>query len=175
MQKRYSKYLAEFVYGGIDGAVTTLAVMAGAVGASLGPLVILILGIANLLADGFSMGVSSFLSTRSANELAAAHEHAHPDQKSPLPTGLATFSSFVVIGLIPLLPFILAIPFPALEPHSFTLSAGFTALAFIIIGAVRGHVVQKNKYVTALTTLAIGGIAAAIAFFVGAFLRDLLV
>jgi len=58
-------YLGEAVYGALDGTVTTFAVMAGAVGAGLSREVIIILGLANLFADGFSMAVGSFLSQRS--------------------------------------------------------------------------------------------------------------
>lgn len=57
-------YLRDFVYGGIDGAVTTFAVVAGTMGASLSARVVLILGAANLIADGFSMAASNFLGTR---------------------------------------------------------------------------------------------------------------
>lgn len=66
-QKRLNKgeYLADFVYGANDGIITTFAVVTGAVGASLSPGVVIILGVANLIADGFSMGASSFLSTTS--------------------------------------------------------------------------------------------------------------
>ena len=56
-------YLAEFVYGAIDGSVTTFAVVAGASGANLDSSVVLILGFANLLADGFAMSVGNYLST----------------------------------------------------------------------------------------------------------------
>lgn len=59
------KYLGEFVYGGIDGSVTTFAVVAGASGADLSISVVLILGFANLIADGFAMSVGNYLSTRS--------------------------------------------------------------------------------------------------------------
>ncbi len=48
-------YFEDFTYGSIDGAVTTFAVVAGAIGASLSPTIILNLGFANLFADGFSM------------------------------------------------------------------------------------------------------------------------
>jgi len=58
-------YLRDWVYGGIDGAVTTFAIVAGAVGADLSTRVVLILGIANLLADGFSMAAANFSGTRS--------------------------------------------------------------------------------------------------------------
>jgi vacuolar iron transporter family protein len=62
---RYDKYLGPFVYGGIDGCVTTFAVVAGAVGAGLESSVIIILGFANLLADGFSMSIGAYLSSKS--------------------------------------------------------------------------------------------------------------
>ena len=57
-------YIGEFVYGGIDGAITTFAVVAGAEGAGLGISVVVILGLANLVADGFSMSVGNFFSTK---------------------------------------------------------------------------------------------------------------
>src|SRR5690606_10546627 len=62
---RFQNYLGEFVYGGIDGSVTTFAVVAGTVGAGLDSTIILILGFANLFADGFSMSVGSYLSSKS--------------------------------------------------------------------------------------------------------------
>jgi VIT1/CCC1 family predicted Fe2+/Mn2+ transporter len=63
-----SKYLPDFVYGGIDGSVTTFAVVAGVTGASLSPTIVLILGFANLFADGFSMAVGNYLSAKSRKE-----------------------------------------------------------------------------------------------------------
>lgn len=63
--RRFQDYLGEFVYGGIDGSVTTFAVVAGSVGAGLDTAVIIILGFANLIADGFAMSVGAFLSTKS--------------------------------------------------------------------------------------------------------------
>jgi VIT1/CCC1 family predicted Fe2+/Mn2+ transporter len=56
------------VYGGLDGIITTFAVVSGVAGAQLGANVILILGIGNLLADGFSMGTGDYLSTKSERE-----------------------------------------------------------------------------------------------------------
>ena len=64
---RYS-YIRDWVYGGIDGSVTTFAVVSGVVGASLAPSVILILGFANLVADGFSMAASNYLGTKAEQE-----------------------------------------------------------------------------------------------------------
>ncbi len=61
-------YLRDWVYGGIDGTVTTFAIMAGVVGASLSPTVVIILGIANLLADGFSMAAGNYTGTRAERD-----------------------------------------------------------------------------------------------------------
>jgi len=84
----FQYYLREFVYGGIDGSVTTFAVVAGAAGAELNASVVLILGFANLLADGFSMSVGAYLSYKSEHENFEKHrateywEIAHmPDQE----------------------------------------------------------------------------------------------
>lgn len=71
---RFQNYLGEFVYGGIDGAVTTFAVVAGSVGANLSSSVILILGFANLLADGLSMAIGAYLSTRSEKDNYEKHK-----------------------------------------------------------------------------------------------------
>lgn len=71
---KYQDYLGEFVYGGIDGAVTTFAVVAGSVGAGLESSVIIILGFANLLADGFAMSVGAYLSTKSEQDNYEKHK-----------------------------------------------------------------------------------------------------
>jgi len=61
-------YFDDFIYGSIDGAVTTFAVVAGVVGASLSPGIVLILGFANLFADGFSMATANYQASKARNE-----------------------------------------------------------------------------------------------------------
>jgi len=60
--------IEDFVYGGTDGAVTTFAIVSGAFGASLSIPIILILGFANLFADGFSMSIGNYLSGKTHKE-----------------------------------------------------------------------------------------------------------
>ncbi|MEK6479316.1 VIT1/CCC1 transporter family protein [Catalinimonas sp. 4WD22] len=72
---KFQDYLGEFVYGGIDGSVTTFAVVAGAAGADLGAAVVLILGFANLIADGFSMSVGAYLSTKTERDNYQKHKN----------------------------------------------------------------------------------------------------
>jgi VIT1/CCC1 family predicted Fe2+/Mn2+ transporter len=64
----FGAYIGDVVYGGLDGIITTFAVVSGVAGAQLDASVILILGIANLLADGFSMATGNYLSTKSERE-----------------------------------------------------------------------------------------------------------
>ena len=73
-------YLRDWVYGGIDGIVTTFAIVSGVVGARLSPHIILILGSASLLADGLAMAAGDYLATRSEDEelhFAEAVERRH--------------------------------------------------------------------------------------------------
>ncbi|MEO9873582.1 MAG: VIT1/CCC1 transporter family protein [Anderseniella sp.] len=68
-------YLRDWVYGGIDGAITTFAIVAGVLGAGLSANIILVLGLANLLADGFSMAASNYTGTKTeVDELARYRE-----------------------------------------------------------------------------------------------------
>jgi VIT1/CCC1 family predicted Fe2+/Mn2+ transporter len=62
-------YLKDFVYGAIDGAVTTFAVVSGVAGADLSPGIVVVLGLANLVGDGFSMAASNYLGTRAEEQL----------------------------------------------------------------------------------------------------------
>ncbi|TWT55830.1 VIT family protein [Thalassoglobus neptunius] len=67
LQKNPS-YLKDFIYGAIDGAVTTFAVVSGVAGAGLSSSIVLILGVANLIGDGFSMAAGNFLGTQAELE-----------------------------------------------------------------------------------------------------------
>ncbi|WPP50175.1 VIT1/CCC1 transporter family protein [Catalinimonas niigatensis] len=72
---KFQDYMGEFVYGGIDGSVTTFAVVAGAAGADLSASIVLILGFANLIADGFSMSVGAYLSTKTERDNYEKHKN----------------------------------------------------------------------------------------------------
>jgi vacuolar iron transporter family protein len=64
----HSSYLRDWIYGGIDGTVTTFAIVAGVVGADLSASIVMILGFANLLADGFAMAASNYTGTKSEHD-----------------------------------------------------------------------------------------------------------
>jgi len=75
-----SSYFGDLIYGGIDGAVTTFAIVAGVVGAQMSATVVLVLGLANLVADGFAMGASNYSGTKAEQDdykrlLAVEHRH----------------------------------------------------------------------------------------------------
>lgn len=157
-------YLRDLVYGANDGVVTTFAVVAGGAGASLPPKIVVILGFANLLADGFSMGASNFLATRSENT-ARLHEGREPYEPYPLRHGAATFLAFVVAGFVPLLAYVL--PFP----HAFATSTALAGLTFFTVGSARALVTPRSWWIAGSEMLAIGAIASALAFAAGHIVR----
>ncbi len=78
-----ASYLRDWIYGGIDGAVTTFAIVSGVIGADLSTKIILILGAANIVADGFSMAASNYTGTKAENEefdRIRAHEERQIDR-----------------------------------------------------------------------------------------------
>ncbi|MFC7068540.1 VIT1/CCC1 transporter family protein [Halobaculum lipolyticum] len=175
-------YLAEYVYGANDGIVTTFAVVAGVAGAALEPSIVLILGVANLLADGFSMGMSNYLSRRTEIDYRetgdratdegtdgtdGADDHGADDGKSPARTALATFLAFVVAGWTPLLPYVFVV-----EPL-FELAVVVTGAAFFLVGASRSLVTKRPWYLAGGEMFAVGMAAAAVAYTVGVLLGGL--
>jgi vacuolar iron transporter family protein len=222
----------DFVYGAVDGSVTTFAVVAGVIGAELSPSIVLILGFANLFADGFSMAVGNYLSSKTRVEYIEKRrrreeweiENLYEQEKQeirdiytekgfkdelleaivnvitarrrvwidtmmkeelgliddknsrPLDTAVTTFVGFNTIGVIPLIPFIFlyASGFSVSIQYAFVYSTIFTAISFFTIGIIKGRVVDKSILKSGLNTLAIGGIAASIAYMVGHMLSILI-
>ncbi|KPA21320.1 VIT family protein [Shimia sp. SK013] len=208
--------LRDVVYGGIDGSVTTFAIVAGVAGAGLSPVIIVALGIANVLADGFSMAAGNFLGTKAelddakrlrsvekrhlkewpegerreireilrlkglegevleaATDAIAANEEAAVQlmlegeyglagvDPRPQRAAMATFLAFLVAGMVPLLPFIFGVP------DAFRWSAVMTCVTFFAIGTMKAKWSLEPWWKSGLETLAIGGVAAAIAYGVG--------
>jgi VIT1/CCC1 family predicted Fe2+/Mn2+ transporter len=167
------RYLKEFVYGGIDGCVTTFAVVAGSTGAGLTPSLIIVLGFANLIADGFSMSVGNYLSVKS--ELDSQKSEVPVQHRStPLQTARATFLSFVCMGMVPLVVYILNYFGIITSMFLFPLSAGLTFFAFLFIGFLRGYLTGSSMVRGIWETLILGVIAASLAYFVGNTLEKLL-
>ncbi len=226
----FSEYLKEIVYGGNDGIVTTFAVVAGFAGAqgtgsisTLPFLTVLLFGLANLFADGASMGLGNFLSLRSeqdvfkSSEKKELYEITHnpemekaetieilmqrgytkpdavkmtelymknpkywlefmmnqeleminPEGRNALFNGLATFSSFLVFGFIPLIPYI----FFRGYDNIFQISAVFTGIALVLLGLLRWRVTRENILRSVGEIVLIGGVSAVIAYLVGSFFR----
>lgn len=216
-------HFEEFIYGSIDGAVTTFAIVAGVVGAGLSPGIILILGFANLFADGFSMAAANYQSSKAKNEyieMKRKQEEWEIDNlaeqereeireiyakkgfkeelleeivrvitskrkvwvdtmmkeelgliegdKRPLDSSLSTFFGFNIIGLIPLIPFMILITIGVDSNYdAFMYSIILVALAFFLVGTIKGKIVKKSKIRSGLFTLIIGGIAAMLAYSIG--------
>lgn len=157
--------LSEFIYGGMDGIITTVAVIGGTMGANMPYSYTFILGISNIIADGFSMGISRYNSLTNVTKQANAHI-------SPFLSGLYTFIFFVLLGSIPLLPFIFyrKVDDKTLE----RLLAFFGLCAFLIVGTIKGLHTNKLLYSILEVTL-IGSMGAYISYIVARYLKDSIV
>jgi vacuolar iron transporter family protein len=223
-----SQYLGEMVYGGLDGIITTFAVVSGVAGARLDASVILILGLANLFADGFSMATGSFLSTRSEQEF-YQHERQREawevdhfpegeraelfelyreqgyteeeaqqmvdiesrdkerwvdammlqelgmlkDDSNPLLNGLATLISFILAGAVPLLVYLVGLAVPVSPQASFPITLALSGLALFGLGAAKALFTKRSALRSGIEMLLVGGLAAAVAYVVGALLKGI--
>jgi VIT1/CCC1 family predicted Fe2+/Mn2+ transporter len=156
----FGHYLRDMVYGALDGVITTLAVVAGSAGADLEPRIGLILGMANLVADGLSMGASNYLALKSELEQTGSSVA----DEMPWRHGLATFVAFGSVGAVPLLAY--------LVPHGAAVGAlpiavGLGFLALSVVGAVRATYVRKARWRSAAEVLVIAAAASGSAYFIG--------
>ena len=154
-------YLRDLVYGANDGIITTLAVVAGASGAQLPARVGIILGLANLVADGLSMGASNYLGMKSEIE----RDRGDVARENPVAHGGATALAFAVAGAIPLAAY--ALPFPLLAS-----AAILSGVALFAVGAARAAWTGKSRAWSGIEMLLIGGFAGAAAFGVGALVEQ---
>jgi vacuolar iron transporter family protein len=220
-------YLRDFIYGAIDGIVTTFAVVAGAGGAGLDESVVIILGTANLFADGFSMSVGNYLGSRAEaqqRERARLIEERHvellpegereeirqifaakglagdlleqvvavitadrrrwvetmlteelgysPWRASPLRAAATTFAAFVALGALPLFVFVLGAASGIEIAMPFLWSAALAGVAFFLVGTLKARFVEQHWARAGLETLALGGIAAGLAYAIGVALQN---
>lgn len=160
-------YLKDLVYGANDGIITTFAVVSGVAGAQLEARIVLILGFANLLADGFSMGASNLLSIRSDEAVRHASGLAVLE---PFPGrhSLATFAAFVLAGCVPLLSYVVTV-----TDDPFATAVFLTLAALFFVGAARSLVTGLSWFKSGLEMLLIGSVAAGVAYGVGSFVEGL--
>jgi VIT1/CCC1 family predicted Fe2+/Mn2+ transporter len=155
-------YIRDIVYGANDGIITTFAVVSGVAGGSLSHMAVLVVGVANLAADGMSMGAGNLLAIR-ADERAREAEGLPELERYPWKHGLATLMAFVIAGAVPLVPFVLP-----LEPAGRVVwSAVATFACLFLLGAARALVTRDQWWRTGLETLALGAVVAAAAYGAG--------
>ena len=159
-------YIRDLVYGANDGIITTFAVVAGVAGGSLSTVAVLIVGAANLAADGVAMGVGNLLAIRS-HESALAAAGRPQEETYPWKHGLATLLAFVVAGAVPLVPYTLAVPTGARLPAS----AVLTMCSLFAVGAARATVTIDRWWRAGLEMLMLGGVIAIAAYEAGAIMR----
>ncbi len=162
-------YIRDLVYGANDGIITTFAVVAGVAGGSLSHTAVLVVGAANLIADGLSMAVGNFLAIRS-NESARAAQNLPEEEAHPVKHGLATFAAFVSAGAVPLVPYV----FAGWRTDGFLWSTVLTLATLFTVGALRAAVTVDRWWRAGLEMLVLGAVVAAAAYGAGAGVAALL-
>jgi VIT1/CCC1 family predicted Fe2+/Mn2+ transporter len=155
-------YMRDIVYGANDGIVTTFAVVAGVSGGALPNLAVLVIGAANLAADGVSMGAGNLLAIR-ADERAREAAGLPELERYPWKHGVATLLAFMIAGVVPLLPFLLPLP----GDTRVAWSAITTFAAMFTLGAARALVTADRWWRSGLETLLLGAAVAVTAYAAG--------
>ena len=156
------RYIKDLVYGANDGIITTFAVVAGVTGGNLSSRAILIVGAANLFADGLSMGAGNDLGIRS-HDSARAALNLPKEEGSPVRHGLATALAFMVAGAVPLAPYATGLDLPRFES-----SLVLTLFTLFAVGASRSLVTIDRWWKAGLEMLLLGIVVAAVGYGAGA-------
>jgi len=157
------RYIGDIILGANDGIITTFAVVAGVAGARLPAMVVIVLGFANLVADGISMGASNYLGSSSEEAVNGAR------RSRALPRSAATTVAFIVAGVIPLLAYLL----PIAPDFTFQIATVLTGIALFTVGASRSAIIPKSWWQAGLEMFMVGAAAAIAAYLVGWGLRML--
>jgi VIT1/CCC1 family predicted Fe2+/Mn2+ transporter len=156
-------YIRDLVYGANDGIITTFAVVAGVAGGALSTTAVLIVGAANLAADGVAMGVGNLIAIR-AHESALEADGRPEEETYPWKHGTATLLAFVGAGAVPLVPYML----PPLAGGRLLWSSLLTMAALFGVGVARAAVTRDRWWRTGIEMLLLGGIVAVAAYAAGA-------
>lgn len=163
----FAHYLRDVIYGALDGVITTLAVVSGTIGANLEPRVGIILGVANLAADGLSMGASNYLGLKSELEQTGRSVA----EEMPWRHGLATAAAFAVVGAVPLLGYAIA---PSVPLGTLSVAVLLAIVTLAIVGGLRARFVRKALWRSATEIVVVGMFAAGTAYAIGASVERLL-
>lgn len=167
------RLLKSAVFGANDGIVTTFAVVAGVAGAHLSAQVVLIMGIANMVADGLAMGLGDYLGERSERQM---RNSTHRVGRGVWHTGLVTFIAFILAGALPLMPYFLKTSgLPIAVSWQFPLSIATTAVTLFCVGALRSIFTKNSLLRGGMEMLCIGAIAAIAAYLLGGFVERALI
>jgi VIT1/CCC1 family predicted Fe2+/Mn2+ transporter len=153
----------DLVFGANDGLITTFAVVAGVAGGELSWKATLIIGSANLIADGLSMAVGNYLSIRSNEGVLAAQNLAEQEAR-PARHAVATLIAFVGAGFVPLAPFLVGHQ----GGNTLVISVWLTFSTLFVLGALRSAITLDRWWAAGLEMLLLGAAAAVGAYGSGA-------
>ena len=171
-----SKHLRGLVFGGMDGTLTTFALLAAVEGSKqTSSAFLLVIGISTVLADALSMAAGEYLSAKAEMEL----HGAAADEPGPLEKGLAMFVAFTAFGSLPLIGCVASTALSrsalALSADAgFPISVAITAATLFALGAFKSHFGAGIWWQAGFEVAGIGGAAACVAFFTARVVERLL-
>jgi VIT1/CCC1 family predicted Fe2+/Mn2+ transporter len=164
----WGHHIGDLVFGANDGIVTTFAVVTGVSGANMAPRVAIILGFANLLADGLAMGAGNYLSARSQHEFETSTTGNSTETRGhAVGHAAAMFLAFLAAGAVPLVPFLIGS-----GENQLQWSMAATGIALFTVGSLRTLVTKARWFLSGLEMLAVGSLAAGAAYLAGSLLRN---
>jgi len=217
------KFIRHFIFGAEDGLISTLGFLSGITGAGLSHFTIAIAGVAEVFAAALSMGIGTYLSSKSQTELIKRNieiEKIHIEKypqlekkevedfyrkkgfkgielkhivnkicsnkkvllkemltselgifpkrfENPLKSAVVMFISFIILAMIPLLPFIL------IGNSPLTYSIIFTLIVLFLVGATKTRLTKRNWFYSGLEMLVLGLVATIVTFYIGEFISTL--
>jgi VIT1/CCC1 family predicted Fe2+/Mn2+ transporter len=159
LRKKYSMIVRNFTFGVEDSLVSTVGLLAGIAVGGVDRSSVVLTGAVLIFVEAFSMAVGSLLSEQSVEEY---EEKREVSLNKPAVAAVVMFFSYVIAGLIPLAPYILAV-----DSHAVEWSIGLTLVSLFILGVFNAHLFRVRAWKDGLITLLMGGLAIAVGIVVG--------
>lgn len=164
-------FLRDIVFGVHDALLTNIGIVTGFVAALESNRLILIAALIDLFISAFAMSFGTYLSRTSESAYLEdqLHEDAHADVTnaigSPISAAVVMWITYVVSGIIPLLPFMVGLPPAVALRYAVVLALG----VFFVVGMLKGLLTKTNIWKGGLQFITFGGVAALIGYLIGSY------
>lgn len=153
-KQQFATYVRNFIFGVEDGMVSNVGLLSGVAAANVSRSTILLTGVVLVFVGGFSMAAGSYLSEHSAEEFVRGEKASH---RQSFMAAVTMFISYIVSGLIPLIPYLLW-----RGNKAFYGSIAISLIVLFVLGISASYFFKTNKLKGGIKILVVGGGAIAI-------------